>query len=190
MIMCLYEKILVITNRHLCQRPFLEQIRFLAQKRPAGIVLREKDLSEAEYLALAGRVLEACRESGTPVILHSYLEAAKELGCERIHLPLWILREEKENLKDFTCIGASVHSVREAVEAEQLGASYVTAGHIFATDCKKGLAPRGLPFLKNVCNAVTIPVYGIGGITLRNSSLVLEQGAAGFCMMSAAMRAK
>ena len=58
--------------------------------------MREKDLSEAEYLALAGRVLEVCRESGTPVILHSYLEAAKELGCERIHLPLWILGRRRK----------------------------------------------------------------------------------------------
>ena len=50
------------------------------------------------------------------------------------------------------------------MEAERLGATYVTAGHIFTTDCKKGLPPRGLDFLKNVCDAVTIPVYGIGGI--------------------------
>ena len=50
------------------------------------------------------------------------------------------------------------------MEAERLGAAYVTAGHIFTTDCKKGLPPRGLDFLKNVCDAVTIPVYGIVGI--------------------------
>ena len=43
------------------------------------------------------------------------------------------------------------------MEAERLGATYVTAGHIFTTDCKKGLPPRGLDFLKNVCDAVTIP---------------------------------
>ena len=42
------------------------------------------------------------------------------------------------------------------MEAERLGATYVTAGHIFTTDCKKGLPPRGLDFLKNVCDAVTI----------------------------------
>ncbi len=45
-----------------------------------------------------------------------------------------------------------------------MGASYLTAGHIYATDCKRGLPPRGLGFLKEVCREVSIPVYGIGGI--------------------------
>lgn len=53
---------------------------------------------------------------------------------------------------------------RRRKEAEQLGASYLTAGHIYATDCKRGLPPRGLGFLKEVCREVSIPVYGIGGI--------------------------
>ena len=60
---------------------------------------------------------------------------------------------------DFNLIGVSVHSVEEAIFAEKMGAGYVTAGHIFLTDCKKGLAARGLPFLKNVCESVGIPVY-------------------------------
>ena len=72
-----------------------------------------------------------------------------------------IIDEEK---KKFTKIGISIHSVEEAKEAEQLGASYLTAGHIYATDCKRGLPPRGLGFLKEVCREVSIPVYGIGGI--------------------------
>ena len=37
----------------------------------------------------------------------------------------------------FKVIGTSVHSVEDAIKAEQLGATYMTAGHIFATDCKK-----------------------------------------------------
>ena len=69
----------------------------------------------------------------------------------------------------FKVIGTSVHSVEDAIKAEQLGATYMTAGHIFATDCKKGLPPRGLDFLKNVCDAVEIPVYAIGGINIASS---------------------
>ena len=40
----------------------------------------------------------------------------------------------------------------------------MTAGHIYVTDCMKGLAPRGLGFLKDVCSTVNVPVYAIGGI--------------------------
>lgn len=89
---------------------------------------------------------------------------------------------------DFDLIGVSVHSVEEAIFAEKMGADYVTAGHIFLTDCKKGLAARGLPFLKNVCESVGIPVYAIGGITPDHVDDVLGAGAAGFCVMSGIMR--
>jgi thiamine-phosphate pyrophosphorylase len=69
-----------------------------------------------------------------------------------------------------------------------LGASYVTAGHIFATDCKKGLEPRGITFLENVCASVDIPVYAIGGISSDNYMEALDAGAQRVCMMSALMR--
>ena len=68
----------------------------------------------------------------------------------------------------FKVIGTSVHSVEDAIKAEQLGATYMTAGHIFATDCKKGLPPRGLDFLKNVCDAVGIPF-------MQSAALILLQ---------------
>ena len=82
-----------------------------------------------------------------------------------------------------------LHSVEEAVEAQNLGASYITAGHIYATDCKKGLAPRGLEFLKEVCDSVTIPVYAIGGIDVDGTRRdeVKMCGAAGSCIMSGMM---
>lgn len=62
--------------------------------------------------------------------------------------------------KEFETVGVSVHSADEAVLAEKMGATYVTAGHIFATDCKKGLEPRGIEFLKNAVSSVDIDVYG------------------------------
>ena len=84
---------------------------------------------------------------------------------------------------------STIHSVSEAVEAEKLGVSYLTAGHIYVTDCKKGLPPRGLPFLQNVCQAVQIPVYGIGGIKIDEAQLheLKNAGAAGGCVMSGMM---
>ena len=116
------------------------------------------------------------------------MEAARRLGCPNIHLPLHLLMQYQGQLKDFEHIGTSIHSVEEAVKASRAGATCLTAGHIFETDCKKGLPGRGLTFLKNVCEAVEIPVYGIGGITPENMPLILETGAAGGCMMSLSMQ--
>lgn len=63
----------------------------------------------------------------------------------------------------------------------------MVAGHIFETDCKKGVPPRGIPFLKSILSASNVPVYGIGGINETNEAQVMEAGAAGVCLMSQAM---
>ena len=73
------------------------------------------------------------------------------------------------------------------MEAQSLGCTYITAGHVFETDCKKGLPGRGLDFLRNVCAAVDIPVYGIGGIDADNIVLIRDAGASGACLMSSLM---
>lgn len=180
--------IICVTNRRLCKTDFLTRIKEIAGTHPAGIILREKDLSEEDYARLAKKVLAVCREQETPCILHSFYRTAVRLECRRIHLPLPILRTLSEDDKAaFDVIGSSCHSREDALLAEQLGCTYISAGHIFDTDCKKGLPGRGLPFLKDLCSSVSIPVYAIGGITAENISSVRNAGAAGACIMSAFM---
>ena len=185
-----FKNLLAVTNRKLCTIPFLEQVERLAALHPAGIILREKDLTEEEYQALAEQVLAVCQKYQTTCILHTWPEVSRKLGCPNIHLPLWKLRESGEKLAGFEKIGASIHSVDEAREVRGLGATYLTAGHIFPTDCKKGVPARGLGFLREVCETVSIPVYGIGGITEENADEVMQCGAAGYCVMSGVMRSE
>ena len=78
--------------------------------------------------------------------------------------------------------------MNEAVTAAEKGADFLIAGHIFATDCKKGVSPRGLGFLTDVISNVEIPVYAIGGINDANMQSALDCGAAGVCIMSGYMR--
>lgn len=184
-----FRNIIAITNRSLCARPYLEQIKRVCSVHPAALVLREKDLPAEEYQELAGQVMKICAQYEVPCILHYYPEVAEELGNKNIHLPLWKL--QGKHLLQWERLGCSIHSVEEAVEAERLGATYLTAGHIYATDCKKGMPPRGLNFLQEVCSHVQIPVYAIGGIELENRkqlSEVIMHGAAGACIMSGMMR--
>lgn len=154
------------------------------------IVLREKDLQESEYEQLAKQVLEICSKYNIECILHTYYNVAEKLNCKKIHLPLDILRKNPGIAEKFEVIGVSTHSEEEAIEAQTLGASYITAGHIFETDCKKGLPGRGLKFLKKVCESVKIPVYAIGGISSANINKVIEAGAYGACLMSGFMKAE
>lgn len=179
-------KIFAVTNRQLCSEFFLDRIKKLADTSLDGIVLREKDLTESQYLALAREVVDICRQYSKECILHFYPESAIHLGVTKIQLPLWKAREYPQ-LSSFEKVGISVHSVEEAKAAQALGASYVTAGHVFATDCKRDLMPRGLEFLREVCDCVSVPVFAIGGIGEKNSKSVVDAGADGICLMSALM---
>lgn len=180
-------KKIAITNRLLCSNPFLEQIEKILPKIDL-LILREKDLKEEDYEKLARQVLSLCEMYKTPCVLHSYIEAAQRLKCRSIHLPLWLLEQNAGSLGEFHIIGASVHSAKEAIKAQQLGATYLTAGHIFPTECKKGLPPRGIAFLKEICDIVSIPVYALGGITEKTLPLLSACGAAGACRMSDYMK--
>ncbi len=184
----MFEDFLAVTNRALCRQPFLTQIEQLAQTDVKAIILREKDLDHAEYEKLAGAVLAICDRYGKPCILHGDPKAARHWNQKRIHLPFPAFSHVGKELAEWEVVGTSVHSVKEAVLAEQAGAGYLIAGHIFETDCKAGLPGRGLDFLKQVCEAVSVPVYGIGGITPERLPLLKEAGAAGGCMMSYFMR--
>lgn len=183
----MYENVIAVTNRKLVKGNFEDQIRMVCLAHPKAIVLREKDLTSDDYLVLAGRVDEICKRYHVPLILHNFPNVAKKLGKTRIQLPLPVLKSlpEKEKV-NFERIGTSVHSVEEAEEAVGCGADYLVAGHIFTTECKKGIPPRGLDFLRAVCSKVQVPVYGIGGIKRDKEQIssVLAAGAAGVCIMS------
>lgn len=182
--------ILCVTDRTLCAPRFLAQVEAIAAARPAGLILREKILPEADYQALASDVLRICKRYEVPCILHTFVGAAKALGVKYIHLPLPVLRaQSKQDLAGFDAIGVSCHSVAEAFEAQALGATYLTAGHIFLTTCKPGLPGRGLDFLREVTQAVSLPVYAIGGITADRVPELQAAGAAGACLRSSLMLA-
>ena len=180
-----------VTNRTLCRDDFLTRIDHIAKKGVAdAILLREKDLTEREYLELAEKVLSICKAHNRRCILHTYYKAAKELGCKEIHLPLPLLQKMREEGEKqwFTTVGTSVHSLKQANLAMHLQADYMTAGHIFETDCKKGLPGRGLSFLSKVVCKSEVPVYGIGGISADNAGQIMETGAAGVCIMSLCLK--
>jgi thiamine-phosphate pyrophosphorylase len=180
------ERVVCVSCRALCPRPLESQVERIAAAGVKRLILREKDLSESEYLALAERVYVACERHGVELTIHNFPQAARALGIRKLHMPLKLLTSEL--CEEFDVVGSSVHSVDEAMSAQAAGARYVTAGHIFATDCKRGLAPRGIEFLRGVCKAADIDVYAIGGINEGNLAQVLEAGAQAGCVMSGLMR--
>lgn len=181
-------KLVCVTARKLCGDDFIKRLEKIS-KNCDLIILREKDLTEEEYFSLGEKFLNVCSNGRAVPVLHCFWKKALELHHDKIHLSLKDFRENPQIREKFSLVGVSVHSPEEAKEAEALGADYVTAGHIFETDCKKGLKGRGLEFLRQVSQGVSIPVYAIGGISAENMEPVREAGANGVCIMSGFMKA-
>ncbi len=191
-------KTICITNRsifdqfhsHHSDEDYIEHIRRIIDNgKPSAIILREKDLSPTDYEELAKNVFPICESHGVQCILHNCVIAAVKLRHKAIHLPMPVLQSlTDEQRQFFTILGASCHSVEEAREAASLGCTYITASHIFPTECKADLAPRGLDFLSEMCREVNIPVYALGGIHPQNAAAAIAAGAVGVCMMSEFMK--
>ena len=199
-------KLNIISNRKLCENENLEkQIEkiFSAYEKKmilenfeiVSLTLREKDLDKNEYLKLIEKVYPICQKYKINLILHQNydLNLDDKYKIDGIHLSYNIFKSLNENIKaelikKYKRIGVSIHSLDEAKEVESLGASYVVAGHIFETDCKKGLEPRGLKFIKDLSSALSIPIFAIGGIDEKNSLSVINSGAFSICMMSTLMK--
>lgn len=188
-----YEHTIAITNRALVEGDFLEQMQKVIHLHPHAVILREKDLPDDAYEALAEKILCLCDEEGVRCFLHSRIAVARKLGCRRIHLSVPVLEamseEERIGLKhDFAEISVSCHSLEDVDIAVKNGATQIILGTIFETECKKGLKGKGLGFVEAICKACPIPVYAIGGINLERLPQVRKAGAAGGCMMSGFMQ--
>lgn len=183
MTMCMYKKI-CITNRNLTN-DLPRQVARSIDEGADMIILREKDLPENEYRLLAKEIMNICNKKDAICTLHSFWQIAMELGCRNIHLTMDGVRKIPQEAREhFNVVGVSTHTVEEAMECEKLGASYVTASPIYETQCKPDVAARGLQYLSDVVNAVSIPVFALGGISNENSNECIEAGASGICMMS------
>ena len=197
-------KLNIISNRKLCENleKQIEKI-FSAYQRKiilenfeiVALTLREKDLYKNEYLKLAEKIYPICQKYRIDLILHQNydLRLDNKYNVEGLHLSYNTFKSLNKNIREelikkYKKIGVSIHSINEAKEVEMLGANYVVAGHIFKTDCKKDLEPRGLKFIQELSLILTIPIFAIGGINQENSHLVINSGAFGVCMMSSLMK--
>ena len=199
-------KLLIISNRKLCKNENLEkQLEkiFIDYEEKTkfkefqieGVILREKDLLEIDYLKLLKNVEKVVEKNNRKIIIHKNYDILKENNKNVVGLHLSFetflnLDENKiENLRQiYGKIGVSVHTLEEAKKSQDMGANYIIVGHIFNTDCKKGLKPKGLDFLKEIAKEIKIEVFAIGGIDFNNYSEVIKTGVTGVCMMSGLMK--
>lgn len=171
-----------------------EKISRLCEAGISEIILREKNLSVSEYCALFCEVLQICNHFGVRLFLHNFFDLAFDLEHKFIWLPLGVLQNFRQNstrnLSKFEKIVISAHSINEAKLALNLGANALCLSHIFPTDCKADLEPKGLDLIRNVREFWSGEIYALGGINSQNFRSLLEAGADNIAIMSEAMKCK
>ena len=154
-----------------------------------AIHIREKTKSASELHDLVQQ-LGACGVPLSKLIINDRVDVAhvcKVGGVQLAYhsLPVVSIKKMFPNLR----IGSSCHSIDEAIKAEKHGADYVLYGHIFPTQSKPGIQPKGIEELKLVNKQLTIPVIAIGGIKPENTQQVVHSGASGIAVMSGVFEA-
>ncbi|SEF61282.1 thiamine phosphate synthase [Lachnospira multipara] len=149
--------------------------------------LREKNLSDEEFLKEAIQIKALCNKYKVPFFINDNVEVAIKCGADGIHVGQddMAAGRVRELVGDKMMIGVSAHSVKEAVEAVKNGADCLGVGAIFSTSTKKDASVLDLSVVSDICKAVSVPVVAIGGIKKDNISKLKGTGVDGVALVSA-----
>ena len=159
----------------------------LAAGLPA-VQVREKDLGAGELAAMCRRLRAPTRTHGALLIVNDRVDVALATAADAVQRTGASLAIEdiRAVAGARLRIGASVHSVDDAVEAEAKGADWIVFGPVYDTPSKRPYgAPQGLDALAKVAGRVRLPVIAIGGITPARVREVRAAGARGVAAIAA-----
>ena len=149
--------------------------------------LREKELDSETFLEEALKIKTVCRKYKVPFIINDNVDVAVASDADGIHIGQEdaAIGDVRKRVGAGKIIGVSAQTVEQAVLAESQGADYLGVGAVFKTGSKDDAEDVSLETLREICEAVSIPVVAIGGITENNLSLLKGSGIAGIAVISA-----
>jgi thiamine-phosphate pyrophosphorylase len=180
-------RLCVITDTTVQPRLSHVELAALACAGGADVIqLRDKALTDDEMIAIGREMRRTCDRHGALLIVNDRVAVAQ--ACAHgVHLGRndTSVEEARRVLGERAVIGATAHSLQEALDADRTSADYLGFGHIFPTGSKtKTTPPVGLAGLARVCAAVTIPVLAIGGVTSVRVADVVRAGAWGVAVIA------
>lgn len=183
-----YLELYAVTDRHwLGKQTLFDQVKEALDGGATCIQLREKQLDDKTFLQEAIEIQKLCKEYHVPFIVNDNVEIAKTMHADGIHVgqsDMEALDVRKELGKD-VILGVSAQTVEQAKKAEAHGADYLGVGAVFPTGSKDDADDVSHETLKAICEAVSIPVIAIGGITQDNVKELAGSGIVGIAVISA-----
>jgi len=171
-----------------------EFLRRIEQALQGGITLmqlREKERTTREYIELAEKVHKLAKKYDVPLIIDDRVDVALAIDAEGVHvgasdMPVAMARRL---MGDKKIVGATAKTVPWAKEAYEQGADYLGVGAIYPTTTKVKTVLTSVDTLRDICNAIPIPVNAIGGLNKDNIDVLKGIPIAGICVVSAIMKA-
>jgi len=186
-------RLYVLVTSKLCAGRDAEEVTRLAIRGGADMIqMREKEMPDGEFLALARRLREACRAEGALFIVNDRIHIAQLVDADGIHVGQDDLpaSDARKLVGENKIIGVSTHSPEQAEAAIRHGASYIGVGPVHATQTKPTTPPAGLGYVVHAAKHVNIPFFAIGGVSAENAEAILEAGAWGLSVCSAVISAE
>lgn len=151
------------------------------------VQLREKHLDQAHFLEEAKDLKMLCKAYNVPFVINDNVDIALEMDADGVHVGQSDMEagDVRAKLGPDKIIGVSAQTVEQAVLAEKRGADYLGVGAVFPTNSKDDATDVSYETLKAICQAVSIPVIAIGGITKDNVEELSGSGICGIAVISA-----
>lgn len=177
-----------ITDRHwLGDETLYEQVEKSLKGGATFIQLREKNLDDETFLKEAIELKELCARYNVPFVINDNVEIAKKVGADGVHVGQSDMEalDVRAMLGEDAILGVSAQTVEQALLAEAHGADYLGVGAVFATSSKDDADNVSHEELQRICEAVSIPVIAIGGISKDNVLDLKGRGLVGISVISA-----
>lgn len=154
--------------------------------------IREKDLDEKSFEQEAMELKTICNAYHVPFVINDSVEIAMKVDADGVHVGQSDIkgRDIRSMIGEEKILGMSAGTVEEAVEAERAGADYIGVGAVFGTSTKKNARNLSVEKLKEIRDAVSIPVVAIGGIGASNIMELKNSGVDGVAVVSAIFAAE
>ena len=149
--------------------------------------LREKNLDEEHFLQEAVEIKDLCKKYHVPFVINDNVDIAVKMDADGVHVGQSDMEagDVRAKLGPDKIVGVSAQTVEQAVLAEKRGADYLGVGAVFSTGTKLDADDVSYKTLKAICEAVSIPVVAIGGITKDNLMELKGSGIDGIAVVSA-----
>ena len=177
-----------VTDRHwLGGRTLYEVVRESLDGGVTFLQLREKDLDDVSFYEEAVKLQEMAKEYGVPFVVNDNVEIAVRMNADGVHVGQSDMEagDVRALIGPDKILGVSAQTVEQAVLAEKRGADYLGVGAVFPTGSKDDAVEVTHETLKEICDAVSIPVVAIGGITYENIHELAGTGICGIAVISA-----